>query len=129
MRGGEEIRGRVFDFAVRSVRLADHLARKPGAGRILANQYLRAATSVGANLEEAQGAESRADFAHKLAIALKEAREAHWWLRVLTDSSLVEKRRAGPITREADGIVKTLGAILSSTKGKRRKPGSSNTQS
>lgn len=121
MRGGEEIRTRAFDFAVRSVRLADHLARKPGAGRILASQYLRAATSVGANLEEAQGAESRADFAHKLSISLKEAREALWWLRVLAESGLLDKRQTGPITRDAEGIVRTMGAILASTKGKRRK--------
>lgn len=121
LRGGEEIRGRIFDFAVRSVKLADFLARKRGAARILASQFLRAATSAGANFEEAQAAESRSDFLHKLSIALKEARECHWWLRVLAESAAVDKRRIQPITREADGIVRTLGAIIATTKGKRRK--------
>ena len=121
MRGGEEIGARVFNFAVRGVKLTDFLARKPGAGRILSNQFIRAATSIGANFEEAQAAESRADFAHKLSIALKEAREAHWWLRVLAESGLIERKRILPLTRDALGIVRTLGAIIASTKGKRRK--------
>jgi four helix bundle protein len=53
------------------------------AGWVLAKQFLRSATSIGANLEEARAAESRADFIHKYRIALKEARESAYWLLLL----------------------------------------------
>ncbi|MGH9325749.1 MAG: four helix bundle protein [Terriglobia bacterium] len=54
----------------------------------MGKQYLKAATSIGANIEEAQASESRADFNHKVGIAQKEARESHFWLRLLVDSGI-----------------------------------------
>jgi four helix bundle protein len=68
-----DVRARSFDFSVRIVRLCNHLFGKSGVGRTLVNQLLKAGTSVGANLEEAQAGQSRADFISKNAIALKEA--------------------------------------------------------
>ena len=65
------------------------LKSAPGVGRTLSGQLLRAGTSVGANLEEAQAGQSRADFISKNAIALKEARETHYWLRLLVASALL----------------------------------------
>ena len=70
---------RTFDFAARIVRLCNHLLGKPGVSRTLANQLLKAGTSVGANVQEAQAGQSRADFISKNAIALKEARETLYW--------------------------------------------------
>jgi len=73
----KEIRARTFAYALRAVRLYQYLqGKKDGAGWILGKQYLRASTSIGANVAEAQAGESRADFIHKLAIAQKEARES-----------------------------------------------------
>jgi four helix bundle protein len=66
------------------VKLCRYLEEKPGTGRTLSNQLLKAATSVGANSEEAQAGQSRADFISKNAIALKEPRETHYWLRLLS---------------------------------------------
>ena len=74
-----DIRMRTFDFAVRIVKLCRYLDEKPGASRTLSNQLLKAATSVGANIEEAQAGQSKLDFISKNAIALKEARETHYW--------------------------------------------------
>jgi four helix bundle protein len=66
--------------------------RKNKVEKELLIQLLKSGTSVGANVEEAEGAQSNADFIHKMDIACKEAREAHYWLRILRDSSLMEER-------------------------------------
>jgi four helix bundle protein len=81
-------------YSVRAVKLYQFLQKqKDGAGWIVGKQFLRAACSIGANIEEAQSAESRADFVHKLGIAQKEARESSYWLRILGESDLVPRRR------------------------------------
>jgi len=77
MEGRRDIEERTFAFAL-SISLCQQLERKPGAGRLLARQLLRSGTSVGANVEEAQAGQSRADFISKYSIALKEIREAHY---------------------------------------------------
>jgi four helix bundle protein len=82
-----EIRQRTFEFAVRVVKLCHHLSETPGVGRTLSVQLLKAGTYVGANVEEAYAAQSKADFISKYSIALKESRESHYWLRLLAESS------------------------------------------
>src|SRR5688572_14677246 len=62
--------------------------------RVLSKQFLRSATSIGANVEEALAGQSRADFVAKMAIASKEARETNYWLRLLKDSKLMDERCA-----------------------------------
>ena len=74
----EDISVRTFRFAVRIVSLCQVLDSTPGISRTLANQLLRAGTSIGANVEEANGSQSRADFIAKMYIACKEARETHY---------------------------------------------------
>ena len=70
-----DIRSRAFAYALRAIKLYQYLqGRKDGAGWMLGRQYLRSGCSIGANIEEAQASESRADFVHKLGIAQKEAR-------------------------------------------------------
>ncbi len=85
----QEIGERAFAFAVRVVKLCRTLEKKPGVPRKLANQLLRSATSIGANLEESKSGQSSADFLSKVSIALKEARETHYWLRLLIASEVV----------------------------------------
>ncbi len=76
-----KIRERSFAFSLRAIKLFQHLQKqKDGTGWVIGKQFLRSACSVGANVEEAQSAESRADFIHKLGIAQKEARETLYWL-------------------------------------------------
>ena len=77
------ITDRAFAFAVRVVKLCKYLERHSGVSKLIISQLLAAATSVAANLEEAVAAQSRADFIHKNAISLKEARESNYWLRLI----------------------------------------------
>jgi four helix bundle protein len=78
-------------------------------------QLVRAATGGGANYEEARGAESRADFIHKVAVANKELREALYWLRLAQDSDLVDAS-LGPLVQEADELIAILTTSIKTAK-------------
>ena len=82
------ITDRSFAFAVRVVKLCRFLEKQDGVSRTLANQLLRSGTSVGANIEEAQAGQSKADFTAKMSIARKESRETLYWLRLLSTRSI-----------------------------------------
>ena len=97
----KDLPARTFEFARRIVKLCQTLDQTPGVSRSLANQLLRSGTSVGANVEEAQGGQSRADFLSKISIACKESRETHYWLRLLAASRLVPKSRLIELLDEA----------------------------
>jgi four helix bundle protein len=79
----------LLDYGVEIVRLTTKL-EKSAAGRLIANQLIRRGTSTGANYEEACGAQSRADFIHKLQIVLKEIRESLYWLKLAQKSSVLK---------------------------------------
>jgi four helix bundle protein len=79
---------------------------------------LRSGTSVGANIEEAQAGQSRADFLSKMSIASKEARETLYWLKLLERTELVSDDRLQDLKQEADEIVRILTSIVKSTKQK-----------
>jgi four helix bundle protein len=116
-----EIRARSFAYALRAIRLYQCLQeRKDGAGWIIGKQYLRAATSIGANVEEAQAGESRADFIHKLGVAQKEARESRFWLRLMAESRIVPQTRLRPLLKETEELLAVITSIIVSTKGKSR---------
>ena len=89
---------------------------KTGSGRILGKQYLRSATSIGANIEEAQSGESKADFIHKFSIAQKEAKESLYWLKLLEKSSIVPKNRIMFLIQEIDEIIAIITSIIKNTK-------------
>jgi four helix bundle protein len=99
-----EIQERTFEFAIRIVKLCQYLDEKPGVKRILSNQLLRSGTSVGANIEEAQAGQSRADFLSKMSIASKEARETLYWLKLLEKAELISDDRLQALKQEADKI-------------------------
>lgn len=111
-----DIRERAFQFAVRVVRLGKYLDAKPGTPRSLSRQLLRSGTSVGSNLEEAQGAHTKRDFTFKNEIALKEARETKYWLRLLVASQVIGTSRVTELQREADELARIIGAIIISAK-------------
>jgi four helix bundle protein len=112
-----DIQGRSFKYALRAIKLYQHLQKlKEGAGWIIGKQYLRSAFSIGANIEEAQAGESRADFVHKFVIAQKEARESLFWLRLLADSGMVGKPKLRPLIRETEDLVSVITAIVVNTK-------------
>ncbi len=83
---------------------------------ILSSQLLRSGTSVGANIEEAMGAQSKKDFLAKISISYKEAREAHYWLRLLRDTSFINKDTAECLITKAYELMKIIGSIQKSLK-------------
>jgi four helix bundle protein len=117
-----DIYPRVFEFACSVVRLHRAMVKRPGADRIAANQLLRAGTSVGANLEEARGGQSRADFVAKARISLKEAREAHYWLRLAEATDMVPVAEIHPLVKEANEIVAVLTTIIKNTTNHKEAP-------
>ncbi|UOQ75876.1 four helix bundle protein [Hymenobacter sp. 5516J-16] len=104
-----------YAFAVRIVRLYKHL-RQQGEVPPLAVQVLRSGTAVGANVEEAVGGFSKRDFVAKCSIAYKEARETHFWLRLLRDTDCLEIRLADSLLEEAEELKKLLAAIILSSR-------------
>ena len=86
------------------------------AGWVVGKQFLRAATSVGANVAEARAAESRRDFVHKLQVAQKEARESLYWLRLFSEAAVLPADKLADLTRETDEILRVLVAIARNTK-------------
>jgi four helix bundle protein len=116
-----EICERTFQFALRIVKLCDFLNSTPGVSRELSRQLVRSGTSIGANVEESQAAQSTADFIHKLEISLKEARETRYWLRLLIAAEIVSSSRLVPLLNEANEIVKILASIIVKTKQNRKK--------
>lgn len=113
----KDITERTFKFALDNLKFFRKLTAQYSADRaILAKQLLRSATSVGANVEEAQSGQSRADFISKMSIALKEARETNYWLRLLAAGDLVKQHEINELLRESDEIKKILGAIIVSSK-------------
>jgi four helix bundle protein len=114
----QDICDRTFKFAVKVVRLCNGLSKTGASGRVLGNQLLRSATSIGANMEEAQASPSRADFNNKVSISCKEARETLYWLRLLkeTDAESVSSVAIDDLIDESSQIVAILTAILKSSK-------------
>jgi four helix bundle protein len=78
----------------------------------LSKQLLRAGTSIGANVEEALAGISRRDFVAKMSIASKEARETHYWLRLIQDSEVLSPRVVSPMLNDADELLRILTAIV-----------------
>ncbi len=111
-----DIPKRTFSLAVRVVKLCRYLEEKPGVGRTLSWQLLRSGTSIGANVEEAQAGQSRADFISKNLIALKEARETGYWLRLIAAAQVVPEKRISALRREVEELKRILGAIVVSAK-------------
>ena len=107
----KEIHERAFQFACRIVRLHRALTRKRGT-TVAANQLLRSGTGIGSNLEEADAAQSRPDFIAKLRISLKEARESHYWLRLIEATAMLPPERVRPLRDEANEIVSVLTTIV-----------------
>ncbi len=115
MKGQEvEVQRRTFEFALRVVKLVNRLPRTV-AGIEIGRQLVRSATSVGSNVEEADAAESKSDFIHKLSIAHKEAREARYWLR-LTQASVLNDEEVRTLIRESDELVRILNAIITNAR-------------
>lgn len=108
------IQKKSYAFALKIIGLYQEL--KDSKNYELASQILRSGTSIGANVEEALGGQSRRDFASKLHISYKEARETRYWLNLLTDSSILNSSITKPLKSDCEEILKILSSILTTTK-------------
>jgi len=104
---------RTFEFARRVVLLCRFLEKRPGVSKTLANQLLRSGTSIGANVEEGQASQSESDFISKYSVACKEARETHYWLRLLWHPKSYREK-------ECDELIAILISIVRKMRGKNK---------
>ena len=104
-----------FDFAIRIVRLYRYLCEKKKEF-VLSKQLLRSGTSIGANVAEAQQAQSKADFVSKISIALKETTETKYWLRLLNATDYLSDVEIKTILADCVEIEKILTSIIKSSK-------------
>jgi len=105
-----------YNFALRIIKLYMHL-RKQKVERELLIQLLKAGTSIGANIEEAVGAQSKSDFVHKTGIAYKESRETSYWLRLLKDANIMDDKLSQSFLTDSEELKKILASILKTSKG------------
>lgn len=105
-----------YNFALRMIKLFQFLAAEKKEF-ILSKQVMRSGTSIGANIEEANQAESKADFIHKLSIANKEAFETNYWLRLLRDSDVLTQKQAESLITDCEELQKLLISSIKTSKG------------
>jgi len=109
------IRSKTFDFAVRIINLYKYLCEDKHEF-VISKQILRSGTSIGANYREADNAESKKDFIHKLAISQKEADETIYWLGLLNETKYITPKMFKSLNEEAVEIIKILKTIIINTK-------------
>ncbi|CAH8282180.1 four helix bundle protein [Mariniflexile fucanivorans] len=117
MKDGNIIRTKSYQFAVRVVNLYKFLV-EDRKEFVLSKQLLRSGTSIGANVREAEHAESKADFIHKLSIALKEANETEYWIDLLKETSYLNNSEYISIQVDIKEILKLLTSIIKTSKQK-----------
>jgi len=114
-----QISDRLLDYGTAIVKICIRL-NKTTVGRHIGNQLLRAGTSVGANYEEACGAQSKTDFIHKLQIVLKEIRESKYWLKLIKRSGILKEDEIKEVIEETQQISNIIGkSIITSKKTKK----------
>jgi len=104
-----------FDFAIKIVILYKDLVENRKE-YILSKQMLRSGTSIGANVEEAIGGQSKKDFVSKLSIAYKETRETIYWLKLLRETGYIDGVKAQEVTNDCDEVARIIAAILKSSR-------------
>ncbi len=109
------IKTKTYQFAVRIVRLNKFLVNEQKE-HVLSKQILRSGTSIGANTEEAAAGQSKKDFISKLSIALKEAKETHYWLRLLFDGEYITKQMFDSFITDCDEIIFIITKILQTSR-------------
>ena len=115
------LREKSYAFAIRAINLAKFL-REEKKEYILSKQIVRCGTSIGANIEEASGAQSNNDFIAKLHISLKEAKETHYWVRLLRDTEYISKEQAHSLIEDIDEVITILTRSLKTIKSNNVSP-------
>jgi four helix bundle protein len=111
----DQLESRLIDFGVRILKVASALP-KSIAAKHLAGQLLRCGTAAAPNYAEARGSESRADFVHKLKIALKELNECHVWLRMICKTEMLHSKLLDPLIEENRQLCRILNASVTTAK-------------
>ena len=106
-----------YNFALRIIKLS-RILKEEKKEFVLYKQILKSGTSIGANVEEALGAQSDKDFISKMNIAYKETRETHYWLRLLRDSEIIETKLSKSLIMDCEELLKILSKIITTMKGK-----------
>ncbi len=117
MKEDNVVQKKSYAFAVRIVKVYQHLAESKRE-YVLSKQLLRSGTSIGANVEEAIGGQSGKDFYAKLNISYKEARESHYWIRLLRDTEYLTKNQSDSLLQDAEELLKIIGSILKTLREK-----------
>ena len=112
---GNVLKEKSYKFALRMVKLSQYL--RSNNEFELSKQVVRSGTSIGALVREAEFAQSRADFIHKLSIALKEANETGYWLRLLRDGQYISTQMHDSINPDNEELIKLLVSIVKTCKG------------
>ena len=108
-----------FEFALEVISLYKVLSEQKREF-VISKQLLRSGTSVGANIREAQNAQSNADFIHKLSISQKECDESIYWLELLFHSNYIDESKFKEMTSKANGVLKMLKSAILTTKQKKK---------
>lgn len=115
MKSNNIVQEKSYSLAIRIVNLYKFLISNKNEF-VLSKQLLRCGTSIGANIEEALGAQSRKDFLSKLSISYKEARETHYWIRLLSDTGYLSSDQKDSILLDINEVLKIIGSIQKTIK-------------
>jgi len=113
MKKDNVVQKKSYAFAVKIVKTCTSIMKEDNE-YILSKQLIRSGTSIGANIEEAIGGQSRKDFFAKLTISYKEARESHYWIRLLNDTGYLKKDKTTELLKDCDELLRIIGAIQKS---------------
>ena len=103
---------RTYQFSLETLRLIDDISQKSFSTQTISKQLVRSATSIGANVVEAQASSSKKDFANFLNHALKSANETEYWLKLLKDSNALVDSRIDQLINESNQLAKMLGSSV-----------------
>jgi four helix bundle protein len=109
------LKDKSYLFAIEIVKACQFLVNEKREF-VISKQFLRSGTSIGANVEEANQAESKADFIHKLSISNKEAFETHYWIRILRDTNYIDAESSNNLLLLCEELLKMLTASIKSSK-------------
>jgi four helix bundle protein len=116
---GDQLSERLTDFIVKVIRIVDALP-KTTAGTHIGGQLVSSGTSCGANYEEGCGAESRADFIHKMSIVLKELKESRFWLRLILRTQMLPPEDINSMIGECEQLCAIVGKSISTARRRTR---------
>lgn len=115
-----DLKARAYFYALEIIKFIDSLDKRDFSAQIISRQLLRSATSIGANIIEAQAGSTKRDFTNFFSYALKSANESKFWLGLLRDSAKADKNKTEVLLQETIELANILGSSILTLKGKRK---------